>query len=105
MSHSELRDLRLKVDDILREIDAVLCDPATGSESNPGILAIKIAAGAHYGVSLREINSSRRSRHVAFSRHMAMYLCRELTGHSYPALGRAFDRDHTSVMYAVERID
>ena len=34
-----------------------------------------------------------------------MYLCRELTEHTYPHIGAAFnDRDHTTVIYAVNKI-
>ena len=40
------------------------------------------------------------SRAVSRPRQIAMYLARELTGASYPKLGRHFARDHTSVLYA-----
>jgi chromosomal replication initiator protein len=34
-----------------------------------------------------------------------MYLCKELTDHSLPAIARAFDgRDHTTVLYACKRV-
>jgi chromosomal replication initiator protein len=33
-----------------------------------------------------------------------MYLCRELTDLSLPKIGQAFDRDHTTVMYAQRKI-
>ncbi|MDT5221985.1 MAG: chromosomal replication initiator protein, partial [Mycobacterium sp.] len=35
---------------------------------------------------------------------IAMYLCRELTDLSLPKIGQAFDRDHTTVMYAERKI-
>jgi chromosomal replication initiator protein len=34
-----------------------------------------------------------------------MYLCKELTPHSLPAIARAFaGRDHTTVLYACKRV-
>jgi chromosomal replication initiator protein len=39
------------------------------------------------------------------ARMVAMYLSRELTGWSYPAIARLFDRDHTTVMHAVNRVE
>ena len=42
---------------------------------------------------------------IAFPRQVAMYLCRKLTGLSYPEIGRLFnDKHHSTVMYSVEKI-
>jgi chromosomal replication initiator protein len=59
----------------------------------------------HYRISHLHMTSSRRDRSVARPRQIAMYLCFKLTPKSYPDIGRAFDRDHTTVMYAVKRIE
>jgi chromosomal replication initiator protein len=43
---------------------------------------------------------------VAFARQVAMYLCRQRLKCSFPELGRAFgNRDHTTVMSAVRRVE
>jgi len=42
---------------------------------------------------------------VLWPRQAAMYLCKELTTQSLPAIGRAFaDRDHTTVLHACKRV-
>jgi chromosomal replication initiator protein len=47
-----------------------------------------------------------RHRTVAFARHVAMYLCKQRLRCSFPELGRAFgNRDHTTVMSAVRKIE
>jgi chromosomal replication initiator protein len=57
------------------------------------------------GVSVTEIIGDKRSRHVVDSRHLAMYLARELTDSSLPKIGERFgNRDHTTVLHAVEKI-
>jgi chromosomal replication initiator protein len=57
------------------------------------------------GVSITEMVGDKRSRPVVESRHLAMYLARELTDLSLPAIGKRFgNRDHTTVLHAVEKI-
>ncbi len=57
------------------------------------------------GVSVTEITGDKRSRTVVESRHLAMYLARELTDLSLPKIGdRIGNRDHTTVLHAVDKI-
>lgn len=57
------------------------------------------------GVSPIEMTGDKRSRSVVESRHLAMYLARELTDASLPKIGERFGgRDHTTVLHAVEKI-
>jgi chromosomal replication initiator protein len=57
-----------------------------------------------FDVTHHELVGPSRSARVAWPRHVAMYLSRELTDHSLPAIGRAFgDRDHTTVLKAWQR--
>ncbi len=59
----------------------------------------------HYGLSIAELVGDKRDKRVVVPRQVAMYLSRELTQSSLPALGRAFGgRDHTTVMYAVNKV-
>jgi chromosomal replication initiator protein len=62
------------------------------------------AVAAHYGMTVETLLSPWRKAPVALARHVAMYLCRKLTDESLPTLGRAFRRDHTSVLHGVQRI-
>jgi chromosomal replication initiator protein len=68
------------------------------------ITEIQAAACSHFGLSTTELVSSARSARVAWPRQLAMYLARELTDESLPAIGRHFGgRDHTTVMHACKR--
>ncbi len=65
---------------------------------------IKTAACEHFGITPSELVSASRTVRVAWPRQVAMYLARELTGQSLPAIGRQFgERDHTTVMHACRR--
>ena len=55
------------------------------------------------GVPVADLLSKRR--HNADERHIAMYLSIKLLGCSYPEVGRAFGRDHTTVYYACKKLD
>ena len=46
------------------------------------------------------------SRSIVYPRQVAMYLCKHLTKHSYPEIGRAFGgKHHTTVIHSVEKIE
>ncbi|HXO21114.1 MAG TPA: chromosomal replication initiator protein DnaA [Thermoanaerobaculia bacterium] len=60
----------------------------------------------HYGLKVSEIKSKSNSKQIAFPRQVAMYLCKRLTDHSYPEIGKQFnDKHHSTVMYSVDKID
>lgn len=59
----------------------------------------------HYGLKVSEIKSRNNSKHIAFPRQIAMYLCKQLTKLSYPDIGKHFNnKHHSTVMYSVEKI-
>ncbi len=58
-----------------------------------------------FSLSIEEITGGSRRRPLVTARQVAMYVMRELTDLSYPAIAREFGgRDHTTVIYAVEKI-
>jgi chromosomal replication initiator protein len=67
---------------------------------------IQRAVCSHFRLSNAELLSKDRHKSVAFARQVAMYLCRQRLKCSFPELGRAFgNRDHTTVMSAVRRVE
>jgi chromosomal replication initiator protein len=57
-----------------------------------------------FGVSIDELLSTSRAAPVTWPRQVAMYLARELTDQTLPAIGRAFGgRNHTTVLHACKR--
>jgi chromosomal replication initiator protein len=59
---------------------------------------------AAFGITLDQLLSTSRTSSLAWPRQVAMYLARELTDQSLPAIGRAFgNRNHTTVMHACKR--
>lgn len=62
------------------------------------------AAAAYYGVSSKQVYAHGRAKTASSARQVAMYLSRIVLGFSYPEIGKAFDRDHTTVMSACKKV-
>jgi chromosomal replication initiator protein len=64
------------------------------------------AVASHYNLTIDEIKSKNNSRGIAVPRQVAMYLCKKMTRHSFPEIGREFGgKHHTTVMHSVEKIE
>ena len=66
--------------------------------------AIMAATAEYFETTIEELRGPGKTRALAQSRQIAMYLCRELTDLSLPKIGQTFGRDHTTVMYAEKKI-
>ena len=78
------------------------------SDQPEGITMDRIAkmVASHYKLTVEELKSKNNSRQIAVPRQVAMYLCKRLTKHSFPEIGRDFGgKHHTTVMHSVEKID
>jgi chromosomal replication initiator protein len=63
------------------------------------------ATSETFGFSIEELCGPNRRRPLVTARQVSMYVFRELTDFSYPAIGREFGgRDHSTVMHAVDKI-
>jgi chromosomal replication initiator protein len=72
----------------------------------PCIAEIQCAVADLYGIRQIEMLSERRHQGVAWPRQVAMYLCREMTTHSLPAIGRMFGgRDHTTIIHGCRKVE
>ncbi len=78
------------------------------SERPEGLTMERIAkiVASHYKLTVDELKSKNNSRSIAVPRQVAMYLCKRLTKHSYPEIGREFGgKHHTTVIHSYEKID
>jgi chromosomal replication initiator protein len=95
---------RQSVDLQLAEI--VLKDLIPEAQGNQITIATIMGQTASYfGLSIEDLCGASRSRVLVTARHIAMYLCRELTDLSLPKIGQQFGgRDHTTVINADRKI-
>ncbi len=69
------------------------------------IADVQAAVAARYGVTVEELTSPSRAARIAWPRHIALHLARELTSASLQDIGRAFGgRNHATVVHACKRV-
>jgi chromosomal replication initiator protein len=84
----------------------LLRDLIRANDQTVTIDEIQRRVAEHFNIKMAEMTSARRARQVARPRQVAMYLAKQLTPRSLPEIGRKFGgRDHTTVMYAVRKIE
>ncbi len=77
--------------------------PSDVTRTMPDIVTV---TAAHFSLSADDVRSKGRRHELVVARQVAMYLIRELTTHSYPEIGQYFSgRDHSTVMYAVQKVN
>jgi chromosomal replication initiator protein len=74
-------------------------------EAKADIEAIQRVVSDVFHIRLADLTSKRRTQRIAFCRQVAMYLCRKITGNSFPNIGEHFGRDHSTVIHAFNLID
>jgi chromosomal replication initiator protein len=103
MAFSSLQQRPITVDLATEALRGILPDPSLRVIS---IGSIQKAVCEYFSISMNELNGKRRDQKVVKPRQVAMFLCKELTGASYPEIGSEFgNRDHTTVMHSCRKID
>jgi chromosomal replication initiator protein len=84
----------------------VLQDLIVLHEKVVSIETIQKTVATYFNLSLEELLSETRQQPIARPRQIAMSLARELTPHSFPEIGEAFNRrNHTTIMSACKKVD
>ena len=101
LADRDLNNMPLTLDNISRVISDMF-----KSEGNtlptPSLIISQVCK--FYNVDEVILRSTKKSKGVAEPRQVAMYLIRKLTNLSLPDIGKEFNRDHTTVIYAVDKI-
>lgn len=91
-----------------RPIDIELCKEVLNIEEEERPITIEMiqrVVSDHYGLRVSDLKSKNNSRNIAVPRQVAMYLCKQLTNHSLPEIGRHFgNKHHTTVLHSCEKI-
>lgn len=102
-AYASLTKKPLTVDLATRVLDDVIADTRPRPITATTILE---ATSKLFGFPIEEIQGKSRRRPLVTARQTSMYVFRQLTEMSYPAIAREFGgRDHTTVIHAVEKIE
>ncbi|PZC49312.1 MAG: chromosomal replication initiator protein [Chloroflexi bacterium] len=99
---------RLQREPITRElaVDALNAITSTPRTAVPMPSVILDAVAQVTNIPVDALTSKRREKQVAYARHLAMYLLRDVAHQSYAQIGRILGgRDHTTVLHGFRRID
>ena len=83
-----------------------IADIVSGVEPSPVTVdrIFKVVA-ENYGVAVDDIKSQKRNANIAMARHMCIYLVRQNTNLSLEDIGKKFDRDHSTIISSIRRIE
>ena len=90
----------------IHECKKILKDFINCKNKSINVESIQNLVASYFNLNIQEMLSPRRSRALARPRQIAMYLAKQHTTNSLPDIGRKFsNRDHTTVIHAVKKID
>jgi len=106
---AEMSSIDARVCALDRKLDTLihlLNGPGRKQKASPGLLPAEVRRAVTRFFAVTDADLDRRTRRVRMARirQIAFYLCRNHTARSLPEIGRAFDRDHTTVLHGVRRI-
>jgi len=90
---------------VTEELAAQVLRDVLPARRDVDVESIQRESARYFKVSLEELKQEKRTRQVAHARAMAMFLARTLTGASFPELARRFQKDHTTVLAAVRKVE
>ena len=81
-----------------------LISPNAAREVTPQLIINVVSE--HFGITPLDLIGQKRSKELVFPRQIAMYLCREMLDAPLTGIGKMMgDRDHTTVMHGIEKIE
>ena len=101
LAYRDLNNMPLDLPNISRAIDDMFKSEGNALPT-PSLIISQVCK--FYNVDEVILRSTKKSKGVAEPRQVAMYLIRKLTNLSLPDIGKEFNRDHTTVIYAVDKI-
>ncbi len=101
-AYSLLTGTRITVD-LARESVA---DLISGNEP-VGVTIDKIlhAVSEKYGVDVEDIKGTKRQKSIMLARHISIFMIRRATDMSLPAIGKIFNRDHSTILSSINVIE
>ena len=101
-AYAQLTNEKLTLEVAKKVLSDLVHEPEPRTITPPMIL---LASARYFDFSIDELTGASRRRPLVSARQVAMYVMRELTDMSYPAIAREFGgRDHTTVIHSVEKV-
>jgi chromosomal replication initiator protein len=103
MGYADLVNKPVTMEIAQKELKDIFSDPKQG---NMSIEIIQRVVAEDYHLTPNDLKGKKKSAGIVRPRHIAIYLCRELTEYSLNEIGQAFgDRDHTTIIHSHRLIE
>ena len=102
MAYRDLHEMPMNLNNISRAISDMFKTEGSALPT-PGLIISQVCK--FYNIDEIVLRGSNKSKGTAEARQIAMYLVRKLTNLSLPDIGQEFSRDHTTVLYAIQKVE
>ena len=103
MGYADLVNKPINKEIALRELKDIFANPKHG---NMSMEIIQRVVAEEYHLTPNDLKGKKKSAGIVKPRHIAVYLCRELTEYSLTEIGQAFgDRDHATILHSCAKIE
>jgi chromosomal replication initiator protein len=102
MAYRDLNNMPLDLPNVSRAISDMFKNEGNALPT-PSLIISQVCK--FYSIDEAVLRSNQRTKTVAEARHVAIYLIRQLTNLSLPAIGMELGKDHTTILYSVEKIE
>jgi chromosomal replication initiator protein len=102
LAYQELLNSDLDIDTVIRAIRDLIRER---DEFVPSPDEIIEETAKFYGLDPKDIKGTSRTKEINLARQISMHLIRHITSLSLKEIGQIFNRDHTTVMHALEKVD
>jgi len=102
MAYRNLTDMPMDLPNISRAIDDMFKSEGNALPT-PSLIISQVCK--FYSVDEAVLRGTQKNKGTAEARQVAMYLIRKLTNLSLPDIGKEFARDHSTVLYAIRKVE
>ena len=99
-AYHDLEHWEINVPNVSRAIKIIIRDK---KEANPGLIISEVCR--FYSIEESVLRSTQKTKGTAEARQIAMYLIRKMTSLSLPDIAKEFGKNHTTVLYAIRRVE
>lgn len=97
-AYSSINEISITIENVKKIINY------SETKKNITIMGIIDVVAEFYNVSADEIKGANRAQKIANARQVAIYLSREIVQESFPVIGEAFSKKHTTIIYSYEKV-
>jgi len=102
LAYRDLNDMPMTLDNITRVISDMFKSEGNAVPT-PSLIISQVCK--FYSIDEAVLRGTLKNKGTAEARQVAMYLIRKLTNLSFPDIGKEFAKDHSTIMYAIKKVE